>query len=266
MASIKKVEGKAGTSYKITVTRGTDSTGKQIRHFKTWKPDRPMTARQMEKEAQRVALEFERELDLGFQADDRQTFEEYANYFIKLQERKGAGQNTIFGYKTALRSLFPYIGIIKIKDIRPQQLNSLYRKLESSDVCSNIYVVPKIDFKSFLKKKGVSQRGLANGLGITTNTIQRICKGERVTIKTAAQISNFLETVEADIFKPIQSKKQITKDMIPRLRSKRGFMEKAPLPGSLSRACPTAGRGSFGTGWRSRTRRSGEAGISSWIC
>ena len=92
MASIKKVEGKAGTSYKITVTRGTDSTGKQIRHFKTWKPDRPMTARQMEKEAQRVALEFERELDLGFQADDRQTFEEYANYFIKLQERKGAGQ------------------------------------------------------------------------------------------------------------------------------------------------------------------------------
>ncbi|WP_297999141.1 helix-turn-helix transcriptional regulator, partial [uncultured Oscillibacter sp.] len=120
--------------------------------------------------------------------------------------------------------------------------------------------------KSFLKKKGVSQRGLANGLGITTNTIQRICKGERVTIKTAAQISNFLETVEADIFKPIQSKKQITKDMIPRLRSKRGFMEKAPLPGSLSRACPTAGRGSFGTGWRSRTRRSGEAGISSWIC
>ena len=60
MASIKKVEGKAGTSFKITVTRGTDSTGKQIRHFKTWKPDRPMTARQMEKEVQKVALEFER--------------------------------------------------------------------------------------------------------------------------------------------------------------------------------------------------------------
>ena len=69
MANIKKIEGKAGTSYKIIVTRGTNSTGKQIRHFKTWKPDRPMTARQMEKEVQKVALEFEREIDLGFLMD-----------------------------------------------------------------------------------------------------------------------------------------------------------------------------------------------------
>ena len=45
MANIKKIEGKTGTSYKITVTQGRDSTGKKIRHFKTWKPDRPMTAR-----------------------------------------------------------------------------------------------------------------------------------------------------------------------------------------------------------------------------
>ena len=55
MASIKKIEGKTGTSYKITVTLGRDSNGKQIRHYKTWTPDRPMTARQMEKEAQRMA-------------------------------------------------------------------------------------------------------------------------------------------------------------------------------------------------------------------
>ena len=55
MASIRKIEGKGGVSYKITVSMGRDAQDKQIRHFKTWKPDRPMTARQMEKEVQRVA-------------------------------------------------------------------------------------------------------------------------------------------------------------------------------------------------------------------
>lgn len=70
MANIRKIEGKTGVSYKITVTSGRDSAGKQIRHYKTWTPDHPMTARQMEKEAQRVAFEFEREIELGFQADN----------------------------------------------------------------------------------------------------------------------------------------------------------------------------------------------------
>ena len=57
MASIKKIEGKGGVSYKITVSMGRDAQGKQKRHYKTWKPDRPMTSRQMEKEVQRIAQE-----------------------------------------------------------------------------------------------------------------------------------------------------------------------------------------------------------------
>lgn len=119
MASIKKIEGKTGTSYKITVTKGRDSSGKQIRHFKTWTPDHPMTARQMEKEVQRVAFEFEREIALGFQADDRQTFEQYANYFIGLQEQNGRSKNTIRLYRYVLGRLIPAIGHMKLRDIRP---------------------------------------------------------------------------------------------------------------------------------------------------
>ncbi len=34
MPSIQKIQGKSGTSYKITVATGRDSTGKQIRHTK----------------------------------------------------------------------------------------------------------------------------------------------------------------------------------------------------------------------------------------
>lgn len=129
MASIKKIEGKGGTSYKITVTKGTDYTGKQIRHYKTWKPDRPMTARQMEREVKRVALDFEREIEWGFQTDSRKTFKEYAHYVISLKKRQGAAKNTIIIYEQFMKRVAPMIGHMKLSDIRPQHLNALYEKI-----------------------------------------------------------------------------------------------------------------------------------------
>ena len=71
MASIRKIEGKHGTAYKITVTLGRDSIDRQIRHYKTWKPEKPMSARELNRELQRVATEFEQDLINGFQADIR---------------------------------------------------------------------------------------------------------------------------------------------------------------------------------------------------
>lgn len=122
MASIKKIDGKGGVSYKITVSMGRDSRDRQIRHYRTWKPDRPMTARQMEREVQRIAYEFERDLQIGFQADNRQTFEEYAEYVIDLKERRGASPSTISIYKMFMRRLSPLIGHMKMVNIRPQHL------------------------------------------------------------------------------------------------------------------------------------------------
>lgn len=82
MANIKKIEGKIGTSYKTTVTQGWDMDGKQICHYKTWTPDRPMTAKQMEKEVKRMAFDFKRQIQQGFQPGDHQTFAEYAEYVL----------------------------------------------------------------------------------------------------------------------------------------------------------------------------------------
>jgi len=49
MASITKIVGKKGFSYKLTAFSGYDSHGKQIRKTKTWKPDKNMSAKQAEK-------------------------------------------------------------------------------------------------------------------------------------------------------------------------------------------------------------------------
>ena len=46
MASIRKI---SENSYKITVSCGRTAANKQIRHYMTWTPDKPMTEKQMEK-------------------------------------------------------------------------------------------------------------------------------------------------------------------------------------------------------------------------
>ena len=92
MASIRKIEGKHGTAYKITVTLGRDALDRQIRHYKTWKPDKPMTARELNRELQRVATEFEQDLMSGFQADNKQTFAEYAAYCYTIREQRGTSR------------------------------------------------------------------------------------------------------------------------------------------------------------------------------
>lgn len=134
MANIKRLDGKTGVSFKITVAKGRDMAGKQIRHYKTWTPERPMTERQMEKEVQRVAFEFEREIELGFQADNRQTFAEYAKYVLELKERAGDKYRTLERYGELMERIIPAIGHIKLVDLRPQHLNAFYKALGEEGV------------------------------------------------------------------------------------------------------------------------------------
>lgn len=190
MASIKKIEGKTGVSYKITVTSGRDSAGKQIRHYKTWAPDHPMTARQMEKEVQRVAFEFERQIELGFQADSRQTFEEYANYFIELQQHNGRAANTINLYRRLMKRLVPMIGHMKIRDIRPQHLSELDKELAKAGIRQEpTSAKPRDNIREVVYSKFSSQRALAVAAGINVSVLCDCCHGKRVWLTTAEKIA-----------------------------------------------------------------------------
>ena len=74
MATIEKLIGKTGTTYRITVYSGFDTQGKRIRHRQTYKPEPGMTARQTEKAVQRAAADFERSIEQGYALDNRQSF------------------------------------------------------------------------------------------------------------------------------------------------------------------------------------------------
>ena len=168
-----------------------------------------MTARQMEKEAQRVALDFEREIELGYQADDRQTFEQYANYFIQLREREGAAPNTLHEYRFYLDRIAPIMGHIRLKDIRPAHLNKLYEELSQENARKGkTYARAKIDIVPMIKGKNLTYAKIEELYGGNQTTISRACRGYRVKIGAAESIAAALGgnvqdyfTIEADVSK-----------------------------------------------------------------
>ena len=205
MASIQKIEGKMGVSYKITVSQGEDARGKKIRHFKTWKPDHPMTARQTEKEVQRVAFEFEREIELGYQADNRQTFEQYANYFIEMQEQNGCAANTLEMYHLLMKRLVPAIGHMKLRDIRPQHISNLNRELAKAGVRRELpRAQAKVDIRTMMYEKFRNYQEFSDASNVSKSVLCDCCQGRTVSFDTAEKIAAALGKDVHKLFETIQ--------------------------------------------------------------
>lgn len=193
MANIKKIEGKNGVSYQITVTTGRDSSGKQKRHWKTWKPPEKMTERQIEKAVQKVAFEFEQEITQGFIADNRQRFSEYANYVIDLKERNGAKRRTVERYRELMVRIDKAIGHLKVTDIRPQHLNQFYENLAEEGIRDSIVkAAPKKDIQKLMKEKKLSAAALQRMTGTAVSTFAPAIHGETASQKTAEKLAEAL--------------------------------------------------------------------------
>lgn len=211
MANIRRIEGKTGTSYKITVTRGRDSSGKQMRHYTTWTPPQGMSEKRAEREAQKVAVQFENQIEQGFQLDNRQTFEEYAQYVIDLKERGGAKHNTIRFYRDILRRVAPAIGSMKLTEIRPQHLNKLYKALQSPEErLEGVKAVSKADFPEHLKTSGMSRDALSKAAKVSHTTVTLACRGETISGEKAAAIAAALGEEVKSLFTLTQSRKPLS--------------------------------------------------------
>lgn len=219
MANIRKLEGKTGISYKITVTQGKDAHGKQVRHYKTWKPDRAMTERQMEKAVQRVALDFERGIEQGYQLDNRQTVEQYARYVIELKQRQGAAKNTIALYNRILAKIAPVIGNLKLLNVRPQHINNLYRQLERPDAWAVDTVKAKVDIEKWIVDRGLTRSAFAKACGFYKDIILRVCAGEGVRRESAEKIAQQLDVLYTDLFEPAYLGRKLSPNTIRRIHS-----------------------------------------------
>lgn len=192
MASITKIEGKRGTTYKIVVTLGRDMYGKQIRHFLTWRPDASMSAREEKRELQRVATEFEQDLLYGYQPDNKMTFAEYAEYCYKLREQRGDKPQTLARVRRQTARINEYIGHMKLQDIKPRTLNELYKKLAAPGSCTwHTFAAPLVDFKALAD--GYTYKEFGAKCGVSAAIMRRVCLGNLVKPETAKTIETHLK-------------------------------------------------------------------------
>ena len=201
MATIEKLAGKTGTTYRITVYSGFDTQGKRIRHRQTYKPEPGMTARQTEKAVQRAAADFERSIEQGYALDNRQTFAEYAEYVLEQKKRTGLRPKTEDRYRELLGRINPAIGHLKIADIRPQHLNSFYKNLGESGIRADEGTATAIiDLTEYLKAHKKTKTAVAAAAGISLTTMVAATKGKSVSADTADGIAKALGKKLEELF------------------------------------------------------------------
>ena len=181
MATIEKITGKTGTTYRISVSGGFDTAGKRIRHRMTYKPEPGMTARQIQKAVQRAAADFERSIEQGYSLDNRQTFSDYSAYVVALKQRTGTKHRTITGYQHLMERTNQAIGHMAIQDIRAVHLNRFYQNLAESGIRDvEPRAIQKADLRAALKEKKLSMAKVAKLASVAESTVNAAAKGAAI--------------------------------------------------------------------------------------
>ena len=197
MANIRK----RGDTYQIRVFAGRDNTGKQIIKTKTWKPAPGMTKKQIEKELNKQAVNFEHQVETGQFLDGSITFDEFTRIWFEDYAEIKLRPKTVNEYKGLIRRISPAIGHIKLSKLQPHHLNEFYKNLREIGIRQDTKYLPCPDFKELLKQAGYTQKVLADEIGISVNTVAQCVKGENVSQATADKIKAVLKPAE---FTPVE--------------------------------------------------------------
>lgn len=135
MASIRK----RGNSYQVTVSKGRDVMGNQIRESATFTPDPDMTLRQQQKALDAFVHDFERQVLSGkYLKGEKVSFHEFTKLWIEEHAKKNLEVTTLANYTQHLEvRILPAIGHLKLSLITPLHLQSLYNNLMEDGVRSD---------------------------------------------------------------------------------------------------------------------------------
>jgi len=192
MASIKK---RGEHSYLITVSCGYDSQNKKLTETKTISLDPGLTPKQAEKEIQKQAALFEREVENGTYLDgSKLTFAEFTERWLKDYAEVELARKTLHRYKDMLNSrILPALGHIKLQKLQPTHLRQFYNNLGENGIRRDVKYSVKPEFNELMKQKKLKLIDLSRMSGISAGTISRARSGSTITLKTAEVLSKALE-------------------------------------------------------------------------
>ncbi len=212
MANIQPRYDKTGKliSFSIRVHRGRDASGKQL---KPWTTTYEVSPNQKEdaarKKAEAYAATFEEKCKSGLTSDNRQKFSVYADYVIAMKEHNGAKHSTIVWYREQKERVDPEIGHIKLKDLRADNLNSLYLKLSETSIKAT-KARSIIDLSAILKANKMTRKDIAKQTGLSENTVRICVQGKNCSLETAKKVSDALNLKYEKSFLVLNENKQLS--------------------------------------------------------
>ena len=128
MADIARLERKKGTTFRIRVGAGYDFSGKQIRHSMNWTPPSGMTERQIEKELNKVVVDFENRVQDGLVYKNIK-FSDFAEKWLLDYADKQCSPKYRFESRRMLVDINKSIGHIPLQKLKKLHLQEFYTKL-----------------------------------------------------------------------------------------------------------------------------------------
>lgn len=120
---------KRGDTYRIRVSAGYDSAGKQIMKSTTWKPTPGMTQKQIEKELDRQAVLFEERVKTGQYMDGNIRFQDFAERWFEDYGKEHLRERTYLRYVELSKRTYAAIGHIRLDRLQPNHLLDFYKQL-----------------------------------------------------------------------------------------------------------------------------------------
>ena len=191
---------KRANTYTITVSLGYDGENKQIRKYMTYKPDKSMTDKQIQKELERQAALFESKCLKGLYLDGNITFAEFAAQWFNDYAEKQLKAKTIRGYRIFLKRVNAAIGHVKLDKLQLHHLTQFYNNLKENGIREDTKYKSVIDFKAFLLERNITQDKLSKESGVSIFSIRSVAKGNNINYDTALKISEYFKTDISKLF------------------------------------------------------------------
>lgn len=202
MASIEK----RGDSYRITVSCGYSADGtKKIKQSMTWKPSKPnLTPKQLEKQLQAAAAEFERRCKSEGTIVASVKFEAFAESYLADVASRTLKPSTLAYYEQLKPRVYGQIGHMRLDKITPREIDKFIAFLCKERKSAKIVAVCKVDFRNLIQQHGYSQKRLAHDVGTNQETLKGVANGKPILWTTAEKIAALLECDAETVFEKIE--------------------------------------------------------------
>lgn len=188
---------KRGDTYRIRVSAGYDSTGKQLMKSMTWQPAPGMTQKQIEKELDRQAVLFENKVKSGQYMEGNIRFSEYAEMWMQGAQLAPATRSQ---YEDLLRRINAAIGHIRLDRLQPHHLEAFYKNLREKGIKERGSYAVSSKLADVLKEKKVSRIKAGELSGVSAATVGVAAAGKHISIDSARKIAAALNKKPEELF------------------------------------------------------------------